>query len=85
MHDNFWEHSHIIRKFSVRARELLDEVDCAIGHCQAQQREVNEVSRAQSAVRNAEADKQHVFDCAQASCRISEHRTAPHNRNQSKQ
>lgn len=72
VHDNFWEHAHIVRKFSVRARELLDEVDCAIGHCKAQQKALNEVSRMTSGVRDAAADKQHVFDCAQASCRISE-------------
>jgi hypothetical protein len=72
VHDNFWEHAHIIRKFSMRARELLAEVDCAIGHCKAQQKALNEVSRMKSGARDAAADKQHVFDCAQASCRISE-------------
>ncbi len=43
--DNFWQHTYIIRNFSVRARELLDECDCAIGHCKAQQKSLDEISR----------------------------------------
>lgn len=75
---NFWEHAHVIKRFSARVGDLLDEVDCAIGHCKVQQKAVNDVSKISVPARDPANDRQHVFDCAQISCRISERPTPPH-------